>query len=286
MSSGTGSWRWAIYAALGVACYLLFLIVTVPAAWLSWGIARLSEGDVVLTGSEGSVWRGGATLLLPYLGPSALGRLEWSVQPLALLAGRLQYRLRLDGTDAQARATLRPGLRRLGVRDLEAAAPAGFAARVYAPVSLFAPTGQVRLVCPELEISRNSMHGTAILTWENAGGRFTGEAPLGDYRLELAANGETAALTLRTLRGDLDLSGAGEWRLEGAEGRLRFSGSAVPRTRRGELEPLLATLGPDLGGGRRAFGFTAHAPLRWPLVAPRNAGIAPLHTAAVEPPRK
>jgi general secretion pathway protein N len=279
--SAPGPWRWAIYAALGAACYLLFLIATLPAAWLSWGIARLSEGDVILAGVEGSVWRGGATLLLPHLGPSALGRLEWSVQPLALLAGRLQYRLRLDGTDAQARATLIPGLRRLGVRGLEAAAPAGFVARVYAPASLFAPTGQVRLVCPELELGRNGMHGTAELTWENAGGRFTGAAPLGDYRLELVASGERASLTLRTLRGDLELSGAGEWRLEGTEGRLQFSGSAVPRARRGELEPLLATLGPDLGGGRRAFGFTAHAPLRWPLVAPRSTAIAPQQTAAL-----
>lgn len=271
--SATGWWRWAIYTALGAACYFLFLVVTLPAAWLSWGIARLSAHDVILAGAEGSLWRGGATLFLPHLGPAPLGRLEWSVAPLALLAGRLQYRLHLDATDAQARAVLTAGLRHLGVRGLEAAAPAGFAARVYAPVSLFAPAGQLRLVCPELKLGRNSIYGTAVLTWENAAGRFTGGAPLGDYRLELAADGERVSLTLRTLRGDLELSGAGEWRLEGTEGRLQFSGSAMPRARHSELEPLLATLGPDLGGGRRAFGLTAHAPLRWPLAVPRSTAV-------------
>jgi general secretion pathway protein N len=64
--------------------------------------------------------------------------------------------------------------------------------------------------------------------------RLSPLSPLGSYRIDMAG-GDVTQLTLTTLRGDLQLSGHGQW----VGGRLHFAGEAQTRP---EREPVLSNL--------------------------------------------
>jgi hypothetical protein len=78
--------------------------------------------------------------------------------------------------------------------------------------------------------------------------------PLGDYRLEITGAEKNAALKFTTLRGDLEISGTGQWQLP--DGRITFTGEAVAARREKELEPLMQLLGKETGPGRRSIAYT------------------------------
>ena len=69
---------WVAYTALGLALYVIFLLATLPAAWLAWSINKYSNGALTLSQPTGSVWRGSAELLTRYppTQVQALGRTE------------------------------------------------------------------------------------------------------------------------------------------------------------------------------------------------------------------
>ena len=82
-------WR---LVALGVAAYLLILVVTFPAARIS-GVLQDQVADLSLNRVSGSAFSGQAAQLV-YQGLD-LGEVHWQFRPLALLLGRLEYRLEL-----------------------------------------------------------------------------------------------------------------------------------------------------------------------------------------------
>jgi general secretion pathway protein N len=87
----------------GVAAYLLFILVTAPAAkFLPYLQARLH--GVQLSGVDGSLWSGRA--LLVQAPPVQLNDVSWSLRPLALLTGQFEFAVEgeLRGNRVQARA--------------------------------------------------------------------------------------------------------------------------------------------------------------------------------------
>ncbi len=78
---------------------------------------------------------------------------------------------------------------------------------------------------------------------------------LGDYRLQITGMGERAELKLATLRGDLRLTGGGEWRA--AQPRIvQLRGLAEVAAERKDLEPLLQTMRIAGPGPSRPFVWT------------------------------
>src|SRR5581483_3014683 len=176
------------YIAFGIFAYALFLLATLPAAWLSWGLARASDGAVALVAPSGTVWHGQGELQVGANPP--LAKIEWRVNPLWLAAGQLAIGVRAGGTGAEARADLylRPRTR-LVVENLDAAFPASLTSLVYAPALFFAPTGKLSMATERLALDHTGLSGDAKVSWQNAGGRFTGAASLGDYRIDLQGRG-------------------------------------------------------------------------------------------------
>lgn len=255
------SWRrTALYVVAGLVLYLVFLVASAPASWVAWGLARAGQNMVTLAAPRGTVWRGEAQL---YAGGPAntqhVGRLTWRLLPLRLFLGDIALDLGLTEGGLQARLIVQRGPGQLTLEDLNATVPAPLAGVFYAPALFVAPTGTLELRSENLALTRASLTGEAQILWRGAGGRFTGPASLGDYRLDLSGQGERATLRVSTVGGELEVSGNGEWRVGG--GQLRFAGSAQPRSDAARLEPLLRPLGPDRGGGRRDLRFETRLPL-------------------------
>ena len=244
--------RWFGYFILGCALYLSFLVASIPAGWLAWGIIKFSKGAVGIEQPQGTLWRGRGKLIVfyPRATPRQLGQTEWRIHPLWLLAARLQLRLQTTGTDTQLQGTFRIGPKTITAKDTTISVPAQLAGAFYSPVIIFGPKGQIRLSTELLVLDDSGLHGDAEISWQGAGSRLSPVQPLGDYRLNIKGTGKTASLKLATTRGVLELKGQGIWNVLG-NGRIQFSGSIKSRGRKRELDPILQFFGKDLGGHRQ-----------------------------------
>jgi general secretion pathway protein N len=84
------------YAAVGIVTFLIFVVLFAPAKVI-W---RIFEDDVssplfTLSGLEGTVWRGSASLMGKFLPP---GEIAWRINPLGLITGQLSTQLDLHGS--------------------------------------------------------------------------------------------------------------------------------------------------------------------------------------------
>ncbi|HLQ26187.1 MAG TPA: type II secretion system protein N [Acidiferrobacterales bacterium] len=245
--------RWLGYVVLGLLFYFLFLVAFAPAKWATWGLARLSQGRLNLNQATGSLWHGQGELVLFQPGTPLyhVGHATWRINPLPAVIGRLSLYLQVSGASTEMAGHI--GLARGGVQlhDLKAAFPPALLTTFYPAAALIAPAGQMRFNASTLRIERTGIEGEAELIWQNAASNLSSVNPLGDYRLYLNGRGKIAAVNLETTRGDLHLSGKGEWRVD--EGYLQFQGTAKQLARAAELEPLLMLFGNDQGKGQRSF---------------------------------
>jgi hypothetical protein len=137
--------------------------------------------------------------------------------------------------------------------DTDATFPAQSVSTFYPPAALLSATGQAQLHTARFSVGQKGIEGSGEIVWKNAGSGLSSVQPLGDYRLEVTGDGKAANLKLTTVSGPLALGCQGKWQLQ--NGQLQINGTAVPRERATELEPLLKLLGPDVGNGRRALAL-------------------------------
>lgn len=252
----------AKYIAAALGLYVIFLFAAIPSTWLSWGLSRASHGAVHLYRSDGTLWRGTGELAIAVGQGDAVhfGRIKWRITPLRLLIGQVKIRLRPVDLADPTRVTLTIGIGKITLHEVSAAVPARLAALVYPPIALITPSGQAQISAKAVELTRENFRGEVAIVWQNAGSRFPNISGLGDYRLAISGKGDTASIALSTVRGDLALSGQGQWQIRG-NGDLQLNGNIKPTARIGELEPLLQKLGPDRGGGLRTFSLKTRLPL-------------------------
>ena len=252
--------RVLLYAVFGLVFYLLFLVIEMPASWFAWGLNSYTHNTVRLDPLSGSLWHGKGRLVIyyPQTVPHDFGQTEWSINPFWLLTGRVQLALQTNAPDRQIKTTLGIAKGSFFIEDTDAAFPATFVSQLYPPATLIGPQGQVRLRTSGLVFSQQNLEGNATLEWQGAGSSLSNVQPLGDYRLEIVGAGKMANLKLSTVRGALELSGQGQWQL--ASGQLHLTGSATPRERAGELEPLLKLIGEDMGNSKRQLMLNSYLP--------------------------
>jgi len=242
-------------ALLGVGLYLIFLVVTVPAYWLGEGLLRMTAGSIRLQHASGSLWHGAGLLLI---GPHGV-MVEWDIQPAWLLLGKARIRLH-SRNDSSLRATLTIGYRQLGLHDTEAELPAAVVGAFYPPAAFIAPTGKLRFSSAETEIGSNGMTGEAKLSWLGAGGKLGGVGEVGDYQLTATGNNGVAMLRLETLRGDIAITGNGQWQPAG-DGSVRLDGTLVPGSREAMIAPLLPLLNARRNGDQYVFSYATRLSL-------------------------
>lgn len=233
--------RWAWAGA--IAGLVVGGLLSVPAAWLAGGVARLTQGQFVLADARGTVWSGSAVAVLSAGADSRTavalpGRLAWT---LGWSDGAFELRASqpccLRG---EPRLRLRPGLGRWQVELRPAAGggnagnlpglvgqwPAAWLAGLGTPWNTMQLDGELRLSTPGLRVDlaegRLRLDGSAVLDLQRVASRLSTLPTLGSYRLQMAATDAGARLTLATLSGALRLSGEGDW----SAGGLRFRGEA------------------------------------------------------------
>jgi general secretion pathway protein N len=226
-------WRAATLAALfGL---LLALLLFAPARWLAMALDAGSGGRAQLVNPRGTVWAGQADLLLTG-GPGSRDQaalpqgVRWRLAPAWANGPALRLALHFpccapEGINSQLRPlagglewTLAAGQSRW---------PTAVLAGLGTPWNTLQLDGELRLDSPGLQVrwvqGRAQLEGSLRIDALDVSSRLSTLAPLGSYRLSLAApTGEDMRLGLNTLGGALLLSGEGQW----VGGRLRFKGEA------------------------------------------------------------
>ena len=212
-------------ALIGV---LLGLCAFAPARWLAWAAAR--SGVVQLESPRGTVWSGSARLWLVGGDGSpdraALAqRLHWQLRPAwgaftlvvnADCCTPQPLHLSLGWSDGGPSLSLRDGASRW---------PAEVLSGLGTPWNTLQPAGSLVLQTQGLQLrwsqQRMRISGTASLELQDLSSALSTLQPMGSYRVQLSG-GEVPELQLSTLRGDLLLSGTGQWSAKG----LKFQGEA------------------------------------------------------------
>jgi general secretion pathway protein N len=254
----TGAFRrpGVLLAVLGVGAYLVFLMANVPAAWLGFALERASRGTLVLGDPKGTVWKGSGLLALRSGGGfRGVADLEWSCNPLSVLTGRLRVALSGVAPETRLRASMSLGPGSVRFQNVQADAPVALLEPAVPAAAFAKPDGRLRVLADSVEIGGAGVVGAATVEWVEAGLSGLQAQRLGDYRLQITASGERAAMKIATLRGDLRLSGEGEWRA--AQPRIVYlRGIAEAAAERKDLEPLLQLLGIEGPGPSRPFAWT------------------------------
>ncbi len=239
---------------LGAGAYLVFLLANLPASWLGFALERSSRGALSLGEPAGTVWKGSGLLALRSGGAfRGIADIEWRTNPLLLLAGRLSVALSGAAPEAGLRASVSLGARSVRFQNVEVNAPAALLEPLVPAAAFAKPEGRLRVLADSFEIGGAGVVGAASVEWLEAGVLQTRR--LGDYRLQITGKGERAELKLATLRGDLRLTGGGEWRA--AQPRIvQLRGLAEAAAERKDLEPLLQAIGTAGPGPSRPFAWT------------------------------
>ena len=218
-------------ALLGAVCGLMAAVLWfAPASWLATAVQKLSNGRLVLAGSQGTLWNGSAQLVLSGGAGSkdaaALpGRLSWQLRP-----GWSGLHARIDAPCCTPQGLALEALPRWGgvslrLSDGQSNWPASLLSGLGTPWNTLQPDGELHLssrgMAVEVVQGRVSVVGTAQIEARRMSSRLSTLKPMGSYRVTITG-GAVTSLGLETLDGALRLSGNGQW----AGARLRFGGLA------------------------------------------------------------
>jgi len=245
--------RWAGYAALGLALYLLCLLVFAPADYFARGVTRLTRGALIIQQPAGTLWHGNGALVVASTSPQPLGQIRWRLQPWKILTGSIGAEFQLDGPDIDARAAVDVGLRRHVLRDVVAQAPASSVMQFFPAAQTMGLGGRLRLTATEVEIGKDVLNGSAELSWENAASPLLPVKSAGDYTVQLRGEGKQLGLMVATTRGALQVAAQGAWKLF-EDGALELQGSLATTTP--ALEEFVRAIGPAQSDGRHGFAYT------------------------------
>ncbi len=240
--------RWLV--VLAIAAYIVFAIVTLPASVL---FGQFRDAGVTAAGVEGTVWKGHAELL--QVQGVNVGRVEWDLHALALLALKIRADINVSRPDGFLRSQVEWASGAVRFSDLTGSVP-------LSALSAIAPqgwSGTVNLRFAELALDDGwpiEANGTAeILNIESV----TRRSPLsGSYKITLPAPNTQPAEgvligAINDLDGPLQIAGTIELKRDRSY-LIKGLVAARPDAPR-NLAQQLQILGPPDAQGRRQFSL-------------------------------
>lgn len=239
---------WALAA---LALFVATLAAGFPAA-LAWKWIAPAGAVFELSDVRGSLWHGGAAHV--YWRGRDAGALSWRVRPLALLTGRLDARLRLDGP-VGVTARLVGGPRATELRDVHAEAPSSWLAGALSNGPL-AASGRIRVNVPRLAVEAGRIVAlSGEIQWQEAAVRGPALLPLGQLRAPFVlADGPGVRGTIHNEGGAVAVEGS----FNADPSRYRIQVTLAARDPASAA--LLQVLGQPLPDGRRRLVLEQHAP--------------------------
>lgn len=192
------------YLAVGVAAYLLILVVTLPAAYFRDSLQDTLPG-LELGHVSGSVFSGRSDRV-SFMGQE-LGPVDWAMRPFALLLLRIEYRLMLSHPDNNGQVTMGIGAGSEAYgNDLDIQLLPGRLINRFSPIEL-RTRGSMDLLLDHFELTDEGLRAvTGTVLWQNAAIESPLALPLGELGLALESRDETLVATV-TRGGDLGVSG-------------------------------------------------------------------------------
>ncbi|HEY0635486.1 MAG TPA: type II secretion system protein N [Gammaproteobacteria bacterium] len=248
-------WRWHIL--LFVAAYSGALLSALPASlvlhWAEPVLSRVQQRPV-LHGVDGTVWSGHAAQAV-YRGVT-LGELKWELSPWALLIGRIDVDLKINGADGYLDSELSTGFggRDLRLRHVSGQVPAAML-KSFAPSLPMTPAGTFTLAVDEVRFESAKLHGLdGRIVWNKGGVVSPLALEFGDLKAEFSSNEAGVTGRISDSGGPMQLSA--DLKLS-ADGGYTISGKSAARQ---GASPSLATslslLGQPDAQGMIPFRFT------------------------------
>ena len=136
--------RLVLYAAWGLAAYLVAFLALAPAAWLAQSVERASQQRLELRDAAGSAWSGSGRLYARTRGGEFLdlGSVRWKSTPAALLRGKLAADMTVNESPKPIRVELSPGA--VTLKDLALEVPGKALGTLAPPLEILGPAGSAR----------------------------------------------------------------------------------------------------------------------------------------------
>jgi general secretion pathway protein N len=223
--------RKVLFVLAAIVALLLTVLVIAPAQWIASTMKNATGGRLELAEASGTVWNGSALLVLassqePGAPRATLPeRLQWRLNPWALLLGQLELTLTHPSALAQP-LTVHAPLAGSGTTILSATTvrvPASLLVGIGAPWNTIRPGGILLVSWDRLQLESQRIQGNISAEWQQASSALTPVSPMGHYRLQTNGVWPGTQLDLLTISGPLELKGSGTIP---QGGRLRFTGRA------------------------------------------------------------
>lgn len=231
--------RWPLWLAV-ITGFVTCIAIWPPVGWVGDRLSAATGERLTLSGLQGSLWQGSAQVVLfdGSVHRALPGRVNWTVQPIALLRGS-GAALVLEHPNLNGPLTLSRTDQGLSVSGGELQFPALWLEATGTPWNTLRPGGYIRLSWANVNIGQASRFQ---IRWQDAQSALSVVKPLGNYEavIDLAPDGSLAA-RLNTLSGDLNLEGQANWSPKGGFG---FSGYATASpAQQAALTGLLSQMG-------------------------------------------
>ena len=242
-------WRkgyWLI--VYGVLGYLLFLVAQLPAAFVWQHLPASLTQKVGFTALEGSAWS--ATASGVTVNGQALGKVAWSLSPLALVTGRLGGEVQIRNPLGALQADMKvDSAQRLELNDVQGDFNARLLDPLARPVML---DGQIVLALESVRFQPGTLlelSGTA--QWRGAGIAGITDLPLGEVRIKAVPDKGGSRLQVSNRGGAIDINGV---ITVTSGGRYNLDLTLLNRDRqRKDLDTMLAMRGKADATGRVKF---------------------------------
>jgi len=171
---------------LGLACYAVFLFMTVPASFLTRYILPSVESarSIKLQSVHGNIWNGHATNAR--VGSFDLGKLDWNLSAWGLLIGDVDLKLNFKNEDTRGNGYVSLGFGgATQANDVELNFPAeALQPLIYGfPISI---SGNFRGTIEELVYEQNqTLNAEGRVVWQSAALRAPQNIELGDFLVKL-----------------------------------------------------------------------------------------------------
>jgi len=185
------------YLLLGVGCYLLFVLITVPASVALRYLLESNDSaqNIKLLQLRGTVWQGEAQEAT--FSRVKLGKLSWGLNSLGLLAGNVDLDVRIGGENTQGNGNVALGFGgKLALQDVDVRLAAEQLNGLFSglPVSI---SGNVLGKISELEIKKEQVfRAKGRVVWQQAALQAPQGIELGDILIELEPQNKNTRITI------------------------------------------------------------------------------------------